>query len=148
MGRDHTDLLREAMAVTLGGDRRWRKGTVDFLTHLSGVMRSISSHWRERFAPEEAYTEAELTHADNAPSPLLGAMSEEPDSERVLDARQRLELIERHFAADPAVPKIIDGFRQGLTGPEIQLASGLSKKDYESAIKRMRRGIAAMELRG
>jgi hypothetical protein len=144
LGRDYNDLLRDAITATLAGDRRWRKGTVDFFTHLTGVMRSISSHWGEQYDPEEALGESELMHDDNARSPIVSAASEAPSVERILDARERLLQIERHFAADPAVPSILKGLRDGMTGPEIQLATGMSKKDYESAIKRMRRGIASM----
>lgn len=145
LGRDHGDLIKEALAATLAGDRRWRKATVDFFTHLTGVMRSISSHWGEQFSPEEAYAESDLMREDGRPGPLQSIAAETPSIDNVIDARQRLAQIERQFASDPAVPSIINGFRKGMTGPEIQLATGLSKKDYESAIKRMRRGLAGMD---
>jgi hypothetical protein len=43
MGRDHKDLLQEAITATLDPDRRrWNKGAVDFVGHLIGAMRSIA----------------------------------------------------------------------------------------------------------
>ncbi len=144
LGRDHNDLLRDALTVTLAGDRRWRKASVDFFIHLTGVMRSISSHWGEQYDPAEAYGESELMRDDSKQSPITGAPSESPSVESVLDAKHRLAQIESFFEKDPTVPFIIKGFRDGMTGPEIQLATGMSKKDYESAIKRMRRGIASL----
>lgn len=150
-GREHDDLLREAMAVTLAGNRRWKKSTVDFFTHLVGVMRSISSHWGEQYDPAEARLESEFVSKKgetHVVSPLLMAVSPEPDPERILDAKQQLKKIEKFFATDPTVPRIIQGFRAGLNGLEIQSATGLSKTDYESALRRMRRGIATLEKKG
>lgn len=150
-GRDHDDLLREAMTATLAGNRRWKKQTVDFFTHLAGVMRSLSSHWREQFDPQEARLESEFAvTGERGPSasPLAMAPTDAPDPERLLDAKQQLAKIERFFASDPTVPRIIEGFRSGLTASEIQSLTGLSKTDYESALRRMRRGIAAMERKG
>lgn len=152
LGRDHDDLLREAMAATLAGNRRWKKHTVDFFTHIAGVMRSLSSHWAEQFDPSEARLESEFTTAGEnligEMSPLMRVASDSPDPERLLDVKQQLAKIERFFEKDPIVPQIIEGFRAGLTGNEIQSQSGMSKNDYESAIRRMRRGVTALERKG
>lgn len=135
LGRTHEDLLKEAMAATLAGDRRWKRRKVDLFTHLIGVMRSYSSHWSERERPVRYVAESEL-----GPAPDVG-----PTPDRVLEARQQIRRIEGFFADDAVVLRLIDGMRDGLTGPEIQVTAGLSKRDYESALKRMRRGLARME---
>jgi endoribonuclease L-PSP len=54
-GRTDTELLADAMNATLEGKRRWNKRKVDFVGHLIGAMRSISSHWRTQSkSPDEA----------------------------------------------------------------------------------------------
>jgi len=40
-------------AANNGTERRWNRD-VDFVTHLIGVMRSISSHWKRDFDEKEA----------------------------------------------------------------------------------------------
>src|SRR5437763_7081265 len=59
-GRDWEELLREAISATYEGSRHWNKESVDFPGHLIGVMRSISSHWRDQFNPDEAFLESEV----------------------------------------------------------------------------------------
>jgi hypothetical protein len=39
---------------------------------------------------------------------------------------------------------IIEGIREGLSGPEIREALRLSQTDYDTAMKRMRRMVRAM----
>ena len=58
-GRDHRDLLQEAMTSTLAGDRNWNKAAVHFVGHLLGAMRSISTHWGEQADPEDVLLEAD-----------------------------------------------------------------------------------------
>jgi hypothetical protein len=141
LGRDHEDLFREAIAATLGGDRRWKRRKVDFFTHLVGVMRSLSSHWNERERTVGMVNESEFETDSGRYSPLTTASSSAPGADRVLEAQQELARIERHFASDANVLKIMVGLKDGMTGPEIQVASNLNRQDYESALKRMRRGI-------
>lgn len=147
-GRDHEDLIKEALTATLAGTRRWKKEKVSFMAHLVGVMRSLSSHWAEGFSQDEAYLEAELIPDAQGHTLLWEQVSPDPSVERVLSARQELCRIESQFAGDPTVPLILDGFRQGMNGPEIQLANGLSKNDYESALRRLRRWVATSEPEG
>lgn len=142
-GRNHEDLLEEAVTATLTGSRGWNK-SVSFVQHLLGAIRSIASHWGEEFDPGEALLEAEVTSTTpegEEYSPLLNAPSTSPDGERVLVAKQEVEAIERLFAEDPQVLEIIGGLRAEMTGPEIQEALSLSKTEYETARRRMRRGI-------
>jgi hypothetical protein len=141
LGRDHEDLLREALSATLGGDRRWKRRKVDFFTHLVGVMRSLSSHWNERERTVGVLSESELNDESGKFSPLTTASSSSPSADRILEAQQELQRIEKLFAADSDVLAIMRGLGEGMTGPEIQIAANLDRKDYESAMKRMRRGI-------
>lgn len=132
-GRSHEDLLSEAFTATLAGTRRWNKSAVDFVGHLCGVMRSVSSHWAET---KEARA---LEPADGAFVDHVEASA--PDAERELAARQEVERIVRHFEEDPLVLAIIDGFRKGLKGPEVQANLGIDQTEFETAVRRLRRGV-------
>lgn len=86
-GRDWEDLLGETLTATLDDDhRRWNK-SVSFVQHLLGAMRSISTAWKKKFDPDEAYLESEITRASSegkVPSALPEAPSTAPDAERIL----------------------------------------------------------------
>jgi DNA-directed RNA polymerase specialized sigma24 family protein len=148
-GRDHDDLVKEALLATLSGQRRWNK-EVEFYAHLLGVIRSISSHWREKYAFDGALLESEshFTPPGQESSWLASVSSPEPDAERVASARQEVQRITQYFAADSQVTLIIEGLRDGLTGPEIQAQQGMPRTEYESAVRRMRRGLEAMARKG
>ena len=63
------------------------------------------------------------------------------DPERALSARQELKLIERLFAEDTVALQIIAGIGKGLSAEHIRSAAHLSKRDYDSARKRIRRTL-------
>lgn len=147
-GRDHEDLLKEAITATLSGNRRWRKESVPFQNHLLGTIRSISSHWGEKTSTSEAFLESELvrdTGSDKLYSPFQNVASEEPEADRQLSARQQLEQIYRRFDKDPDIPALLEGMAQGLSGPEIQAEYKFTKNKYEAALRRLRRGVSALE---
>jgi RNA polymerase sigma-70 factor (ECF subfamily) len=62
-----------------------------------------------------------------------------PGPERSLSAGQQLAAIERLFADDPLALKIITGLGEGLSAEQIRSAIGVSKTNYDSARRRMRR---------
>jgi hypothetical protein len=64
-----------------------------------------------------------------------------PGPERSLSAQQELSAIERLFADDPVVLKIIASLGEGLSAERIRAALRISKTDYDSARKRMRRSL-------
>ena len=147
-GRDGNDLRQEAVVDTLSGNRHWNKEAVDFVGHLLGAMRSISTHWGEQFDPDEARLESEVTRI--APqgkirNPIDGIASATIAGERIISAKEEIEEIERIFAEDAVVSLIIEGLREGMTGPEIQDALGISQKEYDAAMKRMRRKVRGIE---
>ncbi|HEV7633323.1 MAG TPA: sigma-70 family RNA polymerase sigma factor [Steroidobacteraceae bacterium] len=123
------DLLQEAMTRVLTGARRAPVG-VPIVAFLAGIMRSLSSeHWRRvRRHPRASGQSQELDALDPAPGP-----------ERHLSARQELAAISALFADDPVALQIIAGLAESLTAEQIRAATGISKTDYDSARKRMRR---------
>jgi RNA polymerase sigma-70 factor (ECF subfamily) len=61
------------------------------------------------------------------------------DPERALIAADELEKIRQLFADDRLALQIIDGLAEGLTAEQIRARHSISRTDYDSARKRMRR---------
>ena len=133
-GLGWADVLNEAILRALEGTRSWPPG-VPLVAFLSGVMRSIcDDQWRQ------LRREALARHGDVTE---LAASAEDgaPGIERTLAAAQALVEINRLFAGDPPVLKIIAGLSEGLTAREIQQAYRMAERDYDTARKRMRRAL-------
>ncbi len=145
---DHEDLVAEAMTRTLSGDRGWKKGIL-LVEHLILVMSSIASSWRKGAVRRADGGAAEIREADLRPegydggidSPLQDVPATDPGMERALAARADLEAIQRHFAADEIVSKMIAGWAEGSTGPQIRTYRRISDKEYRAAMRRLRRWI-------
>ncbi len=134
------DLLQEALTRILMGGRVRPEG-VSMVAVVAGVMRSLKSeHWRRTSGrtgcrntlpigglPEAA---ADIEVYDPAPTP-----------ERSLSARQELAAVHKLFAQDPVCLRIIAGLEEGLSPEEIRSRHRISKTDYDSARKRMRRTL-------
>jgi hypothetical protein len=69
------------------------------------------------------------------------ACDPQPDPERWLIAAQQLQAIGTLFEHDPVALQIIAGLGDGLTAEEIRRTLGMTKTDYDSARKRMRRAL-------
>ncbi len=150
-GRDHDDLLGEAVADTLDpAKRRWNKD-VSFVRHLIGAMRSISSHWREQFDPDEPLLESQLVHTTEegellSPIDLVGSGA--PGAQRILEAKEEVERIEKAVADDKVVHDILGGLRAEMSRDEIREALGLSVTEHETAMKRFRRHVRPTAAQG
>ena len=134
------DLLQEAFARVLDGSRAIPAG-VPTVAFLAGVMRSIKAeHWRRRRRATQQQPvlaiEYQVVAAETAE-----ACDPQPDPERWLIAAQELQAIGTLFAHDPVALQIIAGLGDGLTAEEIRRALGMSKTDYDSARRRMRRAL-------
>jgi DNA-directed RNA polymerase specialized sigma24 family protein len=146
------DLLQEALTRVLSGARRVPAG-VAMVAFVAGIMRSLrSEHWRRiaagggagggvrRRAQAPSEYRSYRTRAAALRDVALAAQADPAaDPERSLIALQELAAIERLFADDAVVLKIIDGLGEGFTAEQIRAAHGLSKTDYDSARRRMRR---------
>jgi len=132
-GRTARDLLADAMTATLDDTRRWRKGTIEFTIHLIGAMRSISNHWcyeRETTgpAPTREGEAGEIT-------------AQTVDVDARLDAEALAGRIEEFFKDDALALEIIDGLKAGMSRQEIREILTLSEQQYDTAMKRIRRGV-------
>ena len=131
------DLLQEALTRVLTGARRIPKSVAP-VAFIAGVMRSLrSEHWR-RFSASR--------RRGDSPSDYRAYRTREealrdaaPDPERSLIAVEELKAIERLFADDPVVLRIIDALGEGLSAERIRAALSLTRTEYDSARKRMRR---------
>jgi len=134
------DLLQEAFARILDGSRQQPEG-VPLVAFLAGVMRSLKSdHWRRALRESRYAQECRIPQTPGEPEDLeLGDPA--PDPERLLGALQELAAIDRLFANNRVVLQIINGLAEGLTADQICTAMGISKTDYDSARKRMRRTL-------
>jgi len=141
LGRDHMDLLQEAITSTLAGDRHWNK-TVDFSQHLLGAMRSIASNWAKKVDLAEARLESELIYQNGEGeevNPLASVPALNPSPERQASVKQQFEEIQKLLAGDQVALDVFGGLRAEMTGADIQGALGISKTEYETTVKRIYR---------
>jgi len=124
------DLLQEAITRMLVGSRKLPDG-LSVIAFLAQVMRSLKAeHWRRVLSGGVVGTERAIELRDPAPGP-----------ERSLMARQELNAIERLFTDDRVARQIIAGLGEGLSPEEICARHDLTKTDYQSARRRMRRTL-------
>jgi RNA polymerase sigma-70 factor (ECF subfamily) len=134
------DLLQEAITRVLVGSRRMPEG-VTMVAFIAGIMRSLrTEHWRRVLRESSSDQSLRLDH-EGDDSRSLALPDPAPGPERALSARQALNAIERLFADDPIVLKIIAGLGEGLTAEQIRASAKLSRTDYNSARRRIRRTL-------
>jgi DNA-directed RNA polymerase specialized sigma24 family protein len=139
------DLLQEAFARMLDGSRR-RPDDVPLVAFLAGVMRSIKAeHWRR--ARREATQLPKLLADLAADSQGDEVCDRAPDPERSLVAMQELALIDQLFADDARALQVILGLAEGRSPDEICASYDMSKTDYDSTRKRIRRILLREGLR-
>lgn len=132
------DLLQEALTRVIVGSRHRPQG-VPMVAFVAGVLRSLrAEHWRR--ARRESGGDATL-RIDHERDASLALSDPTPGAERVLSARQELSAIRELFADDPTATTIIEGLAEGRSAEEIRRATGLTRTDYDSARKRIRRAL-------
>jgi hypothetical protein len=99
----------------------------------------MASHERRDMEDVEIVDEAEVDIDQRADR--ITRQARNPDSERVVAARQRLDRIRKAFATDDKVLRVIEGLGLGKKGPEIQKEMGISNTEFETIMTRLRRGI-------
>ena len=93
---------------------------------LAGVMRSLRADHIRRARHGERHARFELL--DPAAGP-----------ERALIAAEELARIRQLFGEDATALRIIDALAAGWTADQIRTQLGISKREYDTARKRMRR---------
>jgi DNA-directed RNA polymerase specialized sigma24 family protein len=134
------DLLQEAITRVLVGTRRVPEG-VTTVAFIAGIMRSLrTEHWR-RVLRESSGEDVLRIDQESHDSHALALPDPAPGPEQALSARQALNAIERLFADDPIALKIIAGLGEGLSAEQIRASAKLSRTDYNSARRRIRRTL-------
>ncbi len=145
-GKDHDDLLNEAVLRTLSGQRAWNPA-VDLVRHLSEAMRSIVWEWRTRSQRGDGAESPEAWSLDprgEGAGPLARVADGEANAERASLAAEELRELEKRFSEDPEILALLAAWAEGHKGPEIQAAQGWSEKQYRAAVRRLRRGALAL----
>jgi len=131
------DLLQEAFRRVLDGSRHQPPG-LGLVLFLAGVMRSIRTEvWRQaqRNRRRLQKLEADSDAVVNLPA------------DRSVIALQEIAHINSLFDHDVVARRIIAALGEGLSALEIRIACELSKTEYESARKRIRRVLLREGLR-
>jgi DNA-directed RNA polymerase specialized sigma24 family protein len=125
------DLLQEAFTRVIVGTRRKPAG-IGMVAFIAGIMRSLRSEHRRRALGADGT--AGILPIDQLRDPGM-------DLEQSLIAREQLESIEKLFAGDAVVDGMIQGLAEGLSPAQICSTLKISKTDYDSARKRLRRTL-------
>jgi len=123
---DYQDLFHEAIARILEGRRNWPTG-VPFISFFGGVMRAIAWEWR-----------SETLDVQFGEAPVWA----EGSAIAIIDTQKFLAL----FDDDAIARKIVIGIMEGGRGEELWESSGLSKTEFESKRRKIRRRIEKMWL--
>lgn len=147
-GRSAPGLLQEAFASTLEeGGRHWPTSKVDFVGFLCRAMQSISSNWGAKFDRNERQQadsdgselhEVSLQQLNEDTLPLTIHTSF-PDPERALLAKEEVEIIERMVESRETAALIVEALKEEKSGPEIQECFGITRTEYETEMKWIRR---------
>jgi DNA-directed RNA polymerase specialized sigma24 family protein len=132
------DLLQEALTRVIVGSRRQPEG-VTMVAFVAGIMRSLKSeHWRRAMAGAGGH---EALRIEQMSDELRDTELLDPaaNPERSLSATQEIAAIQALFADDSLALQIIAGLSEGLSAEQIRAAGQISRTDYDSARKRMRR---------
>jgi DNA-directed RNA polymerase specialized sigma24 family protein len=141
-----TDLLQEAFARVLDGSRKAPEG-LPMVAFLAGVMRSIRAECFRRARRTAARRPQMLAELELAGDPDLEAGDPTPDPERSLSAMQELAEIDRLFSDDPRALQVIEGLFEGWSPEQIRARFDMSKTEYDSTRRRMRRTLLREGLR-
>ena len=131
------DLLQIAITRVLTGSRQC-PADVSMVALIAGILRSLRADYWRRARRQAREDRLRIDHESEESFALVDPT---PGPERALDARQQLTLVKLLFADDPPALQVIDGLSNGLSAEQIRLSTGLSKTDYDSTRRRMRRTV-------
>ena len=151
----HEAVLRTLRCAMTGVGRRWPLH-VPFNTYLYMTMQSIANasvespaHSKTDYFDEQYAGEAGLEFESEVFSPgtdeiLMNAEQRTAAEEK---AKKAIVDIEEHFADDDEVLMIIFRKREGQKPRQIQQEEGMTKTQYETAMKRFSRGLSRLGFR-
>ena len=139
------DLFQEAVLRTFDGRRHWRKDSVGFFGHLYGVISSIANEWSNKNIEGKFHKVLQDKEGQN---PIDNLASSSQKTEKSLAAKAEIGIIEKHFEGDSQALEVIDGWGSEWGGPEIKEVLGLNQTQYETIVKRIRRGVEKLKKEG
>ncbi len=152
MDRDWEVLLNETVSAFCSGTRRWERGKIDFVRAMTEAMRSISDNWRRTYDEDEPRLESEMiTTAVSGRefNPLVKVAAPNWNKQNELEVKRDIEIIENLTARRELAALIIMGWKDKMTGSEIQKDLEISQQQYETEVKWIRRTVrAAFKERG
>ncbi|HEX6099033.1 MAG TPA: hypothetical protein VF432_22160 [Thermoanaerobaculia bacterium] len=135
--RDAEDLVNDAFELTYSGARSWNTA-VPFYIHLKGVLRSVSDHWREKYATQLSAGRGRLDASEDARTAAETAV----DDPRVRAGFQdTLDAVYALFQGDRVALDILEGLAEGLESADIRAIAGLGQTPYESKVRAIRRAL-------
>jgi DNA-directed RNA polymerase specialized sigma24 family protein len=141
-----SDLLQEAFTRVLDGSRV-QPEAVPIVAFLSGVMRSIKEQYWRRARKGARQNSKLLAELDAVPAADGDLPDPAPNPERRAIAVQEMDAIHELFADDAPARQIIAGLYVGSTPEEICETYAMSKTDYDSTRRRIRRALVQAGLR-
>jgi DNA-directed RNA polymerase specialized sigma24 family protein len=138
-GMEWADLLNEAFARAMGGQRQWPIG-VPFVAFIAQTMRSIASDER---SSRDFVVSLDEVQADEGPGRSDGELTPSTDvtPERELSAKQQLGQVQALFKDDPVSLAILVATAEEMAPDAIQKQLGLSATQYASALRKIRRRL-------
>lgn len=140
------DLVADAIADTVSGERRWDASRCTLAQHLRGVVRSRVSHVREH---QRQFPRVGVANDEQESGGVTVAHGERLEALTLLrDLAQRV--FKPLYAAandndDPAVAGLLDAYSEGIVKrAEVAEHVGMSVKDYDRARDRLGRMIMAL----
>lgn len=143
---DPDALINDTIERLIAGKRTWHIDMA-FVPWMDSAMRSVADDLRTRKQEKSLVLAGDLLNGCDAPDEPLDLLGE--DGETPLDtllteearaaAEHDLSKIEESFKDDSEVGWILLGLDEKMSAREIQAISGMTKTQYETARKRLRR---------
>lgn len=134
------DLIQKAILLVLSGERRWKR-EMETIPFLYSAMRSIAHAEFKKKSPENKKTSIvngdgdDIEITDTAPSTEARLIQQEDDNL----VRKRVEEIFDVFKDDDEATLLLVGIADGLSASEIREQMKISKTQYETILKWIRR---------
>lgn len=134
------DLVNEALARTLAGDRAWRDD-LPLRTQLIGTMKSVLSAWRKARArkPEVQWNEAVDELVLDGDGDMVVC---EPLEVRL---QEQLQEIDKLLANDQGARDLMYAAMEGFAREELEEVTGLTANEIIAARERIKRLLAKRE---
>lgn len=145
------ELLSESVSRILSGRRNWRRD-MDTVPFIFGVMKSISDEFLKQREASLVIPESDIPGADPSGEGLLERSTrDDPElsvQERAISAQEKLLRVEGLFNDDELAQQVVLGRAEGWSPEEIQKEFKMTKTEYASASKKIRRRFLKEGLTG